>query len=51
VLENGHVVREGLGSELLGDEEIREAYLGMGERGRRSFRDLKTYRRRRRWTA
>jgi len=51
VLENGHVVREGLGAELLGDEEIREAYLGMGERGRRSFRDLKTYRRRTRWTA
>jgi branched-chain amino acid transport system ATP-binding protein len=51
VLENGHIVREGLGAELLGDAEIREAYLGMGERGRRSFRDLKTYRRRRRWTA
>jgi branched-chain amino acid transport system ATP-binding protein len=51
VLENGHVVREGLGADLLGDEEIREAYLGIGERGRRSFRDLKTYRRRTRWTA
>jgi branched-chain amino acid transport system ATP-binding protein len=51
VLENGHVVREGLSGELLGDEEIRDAYLGMGERGRRSFRELKTYRRRSRWTA
>ena len=51
VLEGGHVVREGLGSELLGDDEIREAYLGMGERGRRSFKDLKGYRRRRRWSA
>ncbi len=51
VLESGHVVREGLGSELLGDDEIREAYLGMGERGRRSFKDLKGYRRRRRWSA
>ena len=48
VLESGQVVREGPGPELLGDEDIREAYLGMGERGRRSFRDLKTYRRRRR---
>jgi len=51
VLESGHVVREGRGSELLGDDEIREAYLGMGERGRRSFKDLKGYRRRRRWSA
>lgn len=51
VLESGHVVREGLGSELLGDDDIREAYLGMGERGRRSFKDLKGYRRRRRWSA
>ena len=51
VLENGHVVRDGDAQELLGDEEIRDAYLGMGERGRRSFRDLKTYRRRSRWTA
>lgn len=47
VLENGHVVREGLASELLGDEAIRAAYLGMGDQGRRGFRDLKTYRRRR----
>ena len=51
VLESGQVVREGRGQELLEDEEIREAYLGMSEHGRRSFKDLKTYRRRRRWTA
>ena len=51
VLEGGYVVREGLGSELLGDDEIREAYLGAGDRGRRSFKDLKSYRRRRRWSA
>jgi branched-chain amino acid transport system ATP-binding protein len=51
VLENGHVVREGLASDLLGDDEIREAYLGIGERGHRSFRDLKTYRRKPRWSA
>jgi branched-chain amino acid transport system ATP-binding protein len=50
VLENGHVVREGLAAELLGDDDIREAYLGIGERGAHSFRDLKTYRRRRRWS-
>ena len=51
VLESGQVVREGPGQELLNDEDIRAAYLGMGEHGRRSFKDLKTYRRRRRWTA
>jgi branched-chain amino acid transport system ATP-binding protein len=50
VIENGEVVREGAGKELLGDKEIREAYLGMGERGHRSFKDLKSYRRRRQWT-
>jgi branched-chain amino acid transport system ATP-binding protein len=51
VLEHGQVVRDGPGQELLGDEEIRAAYLGMSEHGRRSFKDLKTYRRRRRWSA
>jgi branched-chain amino acid transport system ATP-binding protein len=51
VLEHGQIVREGPGQELLGDEEIRAAYLGMGEHGRRSFKDLKTYRSRRRWSA
>ncbi len=51
VLEHGQVVREGPGQELLVDDEIRAAYLGMGEHGRRSFKDLKTYRRRRRWSA
>jgi branched-chain amino acid transport system ATP-binding protein len=51
VLENGRVVREGLASDLLGDEAIRAAYLGIGEHGHRAFRDLKTYRRRRRWRA
>jgi branched-chain amino acid transport system ATP-binding protein len=50
VIENGEVVREGAGKELLGDKEIREAYLGMGERGHRSFKDMKSYRRRRQWT-
>jgi len=50
VLENGHIVRDAPAAELLADEQIREAYLGIGERGRRSFRELKTYRRRRSWS-
>jgi branched-chain amino acid transport system ATP-binding protein len=52
VLEHGRVVRDGPGSELLADEDIREFYLGMGQSAeRRSFRDVKTYRRRKSWGA
>ena len=51
VLENGRIVREGSSNELLQDDDIKEFYLGVGEAGRRSFRDVKTYRRRKRWSA
>ena len=51
VLETGRVVKEGSGSELLADADIREFYLGAGETGRRSFKDVKTYRRKKRWSA
>ena len=51
VLENGRIVREGLSDELLQDDDIKEFYLGVVEAGRRSFRDVKTYRRRKRWSA
>jgi branched-chain amino acid transport system ATP-binding protein len=49
VLEHGRIVRDGAGPELLADKDIREFYLGMGEAGRRSFRDVKTYRRKKTW--
>ena len=51
VLENGRIVRDGSSEELLQDDDIKEFYLGVGEAGRRSFRDVKTYRRRKRWSA
>jgi branched-chain amino acid transport system ATP-binding protein len=52
VLEHGRVVRDGQGAELLADADIREFYLGMGQAAeRRSFRDVKTYRRRKSWGA
>ena len=51
VMETGKVVRDGTAEELLADDDIREFYLGIGHEGRRSFRDVKTYRRRRRWVA
>jgi branched-chain amino acid transport system ATP-binding protein len=50
VLENGKVVRDGPSEELLADRDIQEFYLGMGEAGRRSFRDVKSYRRKKRWS-
>jgi branched-chain amino acid transport system ATP-binding protein len=52
VLEQGRVVRSGPGDELLADRNIREFYLGMSPAAeRRSFRDVKTYRRRKSWGA
>ena len=51
VLENGRIVGEGLSHGLLQDDDRKEFYLGVGEAGRRSFRDVKTYRRRKRWSA
>ena len=50
VLEHGRVVRHGPSDELLADKDIREFYLGMSQVvERRSFRDVKTYRRRKSW--
>jgi branched-chain amino acid transport system ATP-binding protein len=50
VMEQGRVVRSGSGDELMADSNIREFYLGMNPSAeRRSFRDVKTYRRRKSW--
>jgi branched-chain amino acid transport system ATP-binding protein len=51
VMENGKIVKDGPGQELLADQDIQEFYLGVGEAGRRSFRDVKTYRRKKKWSA
>jgi len=51
VLENGKIVKEGSAEALRNDQDIREFYLGAGESGRRSYRDVKTYRRKKRWSA
>jgi branched-chain amino acid transport system ATP-binding protein len=48
---NHGYVMDGPGNELLDDPDIKEFYLGVGEAGRRSYRDVKTYRRRKRWSA
>lgn len=49
ILENGRVVMEGNASELSSNEDVKEFYLGLGEKGRKSYKDTKNYRRRKRW--
>jgi branched-chain amino acid transport system ATP-binding protein len=49
ILETGRVVMDGDAAALRENEDVREFYLGVSERGRRSFRDVKSYRRRKRW--
>ena len=51
ILENGRVVMDGQASELASNEDVKEFYLGLSTAGRRSFRDVKHYRRRKRWLA
>ena len=50
VMEGGRVMLEGSAEQLRANEDIREFYLGVGNQGeRRSYRDIKHYRRRKRW--
>ena len=49
ILENGRVVMDGEGRSLAENEDVKEFYLGFSSGGRKSFRDVKSYRRRKRW--
>ena len=49
ILENGRVVLDGDAAALRENEDVKEFYLGMAGEGRRSFKDVKHYRRRKRW--
>jgi branched-chain amino acid transport system ATP-binding protein len=53
VMEHGKVVRDGVTAELREDQDVRDSYLGghVGGGERRSFREVKTYRRKKRWSA
>ena len=51
ILENGRVVMDGAAAELAQNEDVKEFYLGLSTAGRKSFRDVKHYRRRKRWLA
>jgi len=49
ILESGRVVMEGEAKELRENPDVKEFYLGMSDEGRKSFRDVRSYRRRKRW--
>ena len=49
ILENGKVVLDGPTADLRADKDIREFYLGLGQGGAKSYRQVKLYRRRKRW--
>jgi branched-chain amino acid transport system ATP-binding protein len=51
ILENGRVVMDGDAKELRENEDVKEFYLGIGGGDRKSFRDVKSYKRRKRWIA
>ena len=49
ILESGRIVMDGPAAELRENPDVKEFYLGMSEEGRKSFRDVRSYRRRKRW--
>jgi branched-chain amino acid transport system ATP-binding protein len=49
VMDQGKVVLDGTAEELRNNEDIKEFYLGGAGEQRRSFKNLKSYRRRKRW--
>ena len=49
ILENGRVVMEGDAQELRENEDVKKFYLDLSSQGRKSFREVKHYRRRKRW--
>ncbi len=51
IMESGRIVMDGPAAELANNEDVKEFYLGMGGAERKSFRDVKSYKRRKRWLA
>jgi branched-chain amino acid transport system ATP-binding protein len=51
IMESGRIVMDGPASELASNEDVKEFYLGMGGSERKSFKDVKSYKRRKRWLA
>ena len=50
-MESGSVVMDGIASDLVNNEDFNEVYLGMGGGARKSCKDVKSYKRRKRWLA
>ena len=51
ILESGRIVMDGPAASLRENEDVKEFYLGVGGADRKSFRDVKSYKRRKRWLA
>ncbi|MBW2449520.1 MAG: ATP-binding cassette domain-containing protein, partial [Deltaproteobacteria bacterium] len=51
IMENGRVVLDGDAETLSDNADVREFYLGLTEIGKKSYRDVKHYKRRKRWLA
>jgi branched-chain amino acid transport system ATP-binding protein len=51
ILESGRVVMDGPAADLRENQDVKEFYLGVSDEGRKSFRDVRSYRRRKRWLA
>ena len=52
IMESGRVVMDGSAANLASNEDVKEFYLGVGGGGeRKSFKDVKSYKRRKRWLA
>lgn len=49
ILESGRVVLDGAAADLLDNDDVKQFYLGVGDGARRSFREVKNYKRRKRW--
>jgi branched-chain amino acid transport system ATP-binding protein len=49
ILESGRIVMDGPAAELRENPDVKEFYLGVSEEGRKSFREVRSYRRRKRW--
>lgn len=49
ILESGRVVMDGPAAELRENPDVKEFYLGMSDKGRKSYREVRSYRRRKRW--
>ena len=49
IMESGRIVMDGKADDLRNNEDVKEFYLGLAGEGRKSFRDIKHYRRRKRW--